>query len=493
MARADTLANAIADAYRGNPTLKAQRAELRAVDEIYVQVSSPYRLQADIGASARYATVNLRDPLTDLRINDGTDSANLTLTASQLLTSGGRVAAQVSVAEAQILSARERLRQVENSILLQVIDSYVSIRRDTAIVGIRTRSVQVFANQVTQARARREGGDLTITDIAQAEAQAAIARAALAQAEADLQASRARFAVLVGRNPGVLEPESALPGLPMTVDLAYTVAERDNPALGQAKFDERAGRARVQGARAEGNPTIALNGSAGIVAPINFSERNYRRNLGASIDLVLPLLQGGAVSSRIRQTIADRERLEFVVEGTRRAVNESVLNAWNGLTTAGVRLLNGEEAVRAARISSEGSRLEFREGLRSTFEVLNEEQRLLDSQVIVAQAVYDRYVSQAALLAAVGQLGAVQLMQGVPLHDPITQARRNRSKVFGPIEPVVSVLDRALSPSDRTPAIVPLPVAAAPSVAIPAAPAPTGPVATALPEGRPVCEGGEPC
>jgi len=486
--RADTLAESIADAYRNNPTLKAQRAELRVIDETYIQAGSPYRLQMSISASAEASEVRGRD-VSGIRRTISDDLSTVGLNASQILFNGGRTAAQLSVADADVLSARERLREVENNILLAVIDAYSSVRRDTEIVAIRERSLAAFNRQVDQARARRAGGDLTRTDVAQAEAQAAIASVSLSQAQADLQLSRARFATLVGRNPGQLDIEPPLPGLPTSIDEGYRIAGEESPRFRQSVYDERAGRARIAAARAESNPMVELSGTAGYSGPAEFNTSEYRRNLVGRVTFSMPLLTGNLLESRRRQAIADRDRLENLVEASRRTVDLNVLQSWNQVVAATRQIESGEAAVRAAEVSSLGSSREFREGLRSTFEMLNEEQRLLDAQLVVAQARYTRYVGQAGLLATLGRLDAARLDAGIPRYDPVSAADQRRGRIFGPFDPLLVPFDRLQQPSDATKplpvlAYAPMPEITEPTTSIP----PDAPLAQSVPEGRPICE-----
>jgi outer membrane protein len=491
--RAETLAEAIAEAYRGNPTLKAQRAEQRAVDENYIQAGSSYRLQLSLGVTAEWA--NHRGlGSDDIRRTTSSDLANVGLNASQILLNGGRTAAALSAADAEVLAAREQLRETENSILYSVIDTYVSILRDIEIVTIRHRSVAAFARQVDQAGARRRGGDLTNTDVGQAEAQAAFARVALTQAEAQLQYSRARFASIVGHAPGTLEAPPPLPGLPSTIEESYRVAESESPTLLRSVLDERAGRARVQAVRAEANPVVSLSGTAGFTGPVNFNTSSYRRDVTGRVSFSMPLLAGGAIDSRRRQAVADLDRLAAIIEENRRSVDLNVLQAWNQVVASDRQVISAQQAVAAAQISSYGSAREFAEGLRSTFEVLNEEQRLLDAQITLANARYSRYVGAAGLLATIGRLEAGRVVPAVPLHDPITLADRHRIRQYGPFDPVLVPLDRLQRPSGDTRLVPPLPAAAAPAVAPSTGEVPsTAPMATDIPEGQPVCAESRPC
>jgi outer membrane protein len=481
------LGQAIADAYRNNPRLEAQRAQLRATDEQVIQAASPYRLNAGVVAQLDYASQQQRNIFGDFATLKSR-SLNASIGASQIISNGGRTAAQVSAAEATVLAGREQLRQAENEILLEVVDSYVSVRRDQEIVRIQERSVQSYERWVEQAVARERGGDLTRTDIAQAQAQLEIVRTQLASGRARLQQGRARFASVVGRDPGVLDPEPALPGMPLSLDYAYRVAETESPILWQAILSERAAGAQVARERAERNPVLSVSANAGVGSPVSYATRDFGRLFSGQATLSVPLLTAGVVDSRVRAAIAIRQQQQFLVEATRRDINVQVQSAWNRSLTARDQLIAGESGVRAAEQAIIGVRRGFQEGFRSNFEVLDSEQRLLNAQVIVATARYDRYAGQAVLLAFLGRLEAAAIDQAVAVYDAEENLQRRRSRQFGPFQVVLKPIDQIQVPSSR---IRPAPdVAAAPNptIAPAATPAPEGPLGTSFPVGstRPV-------
>nr|WP_253072600.1 TolC family protein [Sphingomonas sp. H160509] len=363
----------------------------------------------------------------------------------------------MSAAEADILSGRERLREVENFILLEVVDSYVSVRRDAAIVGIQERSVQSYERQAAQARARERGGDLTRTDIAQAEAQLLIIRSSLAQARASLEQSRARFTTVVGRTPGVLDVEAPLPGLPPTIDAAYRTADAESPSLWQTILNERAGRQRVAAARAERAPTISLQGSYGYISPVTYQTRDLGRAVSGAVNFSMPLLSSGVIGSRVRAATAQAQQLGFQIEDTRRQVNQAVLTSWNQTITAQEQLDVGRAASIAAQSALEGVRRGFAEGFRSNFEVLDSEQRLLNAQLIVANAEYNHYAGQANLLAYLGRLQAAALTNVPAAYDPAKNLERQRRSQIGPFQLILQPLDKLQKPNGDTRAAPGLP------------------------------------
>ncbi|WP_374294580.1 TolC family protein [Sphingomonas sp.] len=372
------------------------------------------------------------------------------VSVSQLLSSGGRTAAQVSAAEADVLPGRERLREAENQTLFQVVDAYLAVRRDVELADIQSRSVASYERQVGQARAREREGDLTRTDIAQAEAQLLIIRAALAQTEASLEQSRSRFAAVVGRNPGTLEPPPPLPGLPASIDAGYRLAGEESPTLWQAILAERASRHRVAAERAERHPTISAQGSFGYVNPLGYRVRDLGRVVSGAVTVSVPILTQGVVGSRVRAAIAQQQSAAFQVEDARRSVDAGLLNAWNQSVTAARQIEAGEAAVTAARTALDGVKRGFSEGFRSNFELIDSEQRLLNAQVIVANARYGRYTGQATLLALLGRLQAATLVPDAPRYDAEKDLKHNKAWQFGPFEPLLHLLDKPQQASGRS-------------------------------------------
>lgn len=476
----ETLGQAIAEAYRSNPSLEGQRAQLRALDEQIVQAGSPYRLNAGITMSLQYRSQEQRGLLGTFD-TDRARTMGATLNVSQILLNGGRTAAQVSAAEATVLAGRERLREAENAVLFEVVDAYVSVRRDQALVAIQQRSLASYGRQLTQAVARERGGDLTRTDIAQARAQREIIRAQLAQATANLQASRGRFATVVGRNPGNLLVPPTLPGLPTSLDAAFSVAERESPSVGQAILATRVGDARIAAQRAERAPIVALTGSYGYASPYSYQLRDTGPQAAGGVTLTMPLLTGGVVGSRIRAAVAERQQLGFEVETARRAALAITQNAWNQAVAAGEQMDAGRVATEAAEAALTGVQRGFAEGFRSNFEVLDSEQRLLTAQLVFVNATYAAYAAEARLLATLGRLQAAAIAQAVPTYDPARNTRQVRKATFAPLDPVLGAVDRAQMPSGAGKPAPAIPVATDTRLRPALVTALPGPIGRALP------------
>jgi outer membrane protein len=483
-ASAETLADAIALAYENNPTLQAQRAAQRALDENWVQARTGWRPTLGLNGTASYS--GSRIPMqarTGLDVNgdglpdsDGSPEqtrGSVTLRLTQPVWTGGRVAANVSAAEAEVLAGRENLRRIEQQILQNVITAYVDVRRDQEGLRIRSENVQVLQRQLEESRARFEVGEITRTDVAQSEARLAASQAQYQLAQSQLATSRASYAAVVGQNPGDLAPEPSMAGLlPSDPDLVFDSVERFNPNVRAAEFTEQASRARIAGARAERLPNVSLDASLGHSGgPLDpFDRRDYSRNVTATATVSVPLFSGGLVSSRIRQSVERNNVDRLNVEANRRTALQQATQSWNALQAARANIVSTEEQVRAARIAAEGTRQEQQVGLRTTLDVLNAEQELRAAELSQINARREEYVAATAVLGAMGRLEAQNLVPTVEIYDPKANFRKLRfTWGWVPWEEPISVIDSLLTPQPvNKPA--PPPVAATP-IATPPAPA----------------------
>ncbi len=449
-ASAETLADAIALAYQTNPTLQGQRASQRALDESIVQARTGLRPQVDASASASASD------------SQGTGNAargsSAGLSVSQALYTGGRVSSQIGAAEADVMTGQQGLRSVEASVIQAVITAYVDVRRDQERLRISQENVAVLQRQLDEARARFEVGEITRTDVAQAEARLAASKASLASAQAQLAISRASYAAIVGQNPGDLEAEPSLETfLPPAVEDAFDAAEQNNAQILGAQYAERASAARVALARSSRLPTVTASGSVGFTgttAQQSFlpptgaggAFDDYQRSVSGRVSVSVPLFTGGLISSQVRASQERNNADRQSIEETRRSVLRTVSQAWNSLIGARANLTANEEQVRAARIAFEGVRQEAQVGLRTTLDVLNAEQELRNAELSLVSARHDEYVAAAVLLSAMGKLEARYLVPGVEQYDA-TANGRTFSHMLGwtPWEPVLVFIDGVAS------------------------------------------------
>jgi len=449
-AAAETLADAIALAYDTNPTLQAQRATQRSIDEEYVQARTGWRPTLQIQAVGTYDKLAVpRAARNFLTPNGESNSGSLALTFTQPIWTGGRAAANVSAAQADILQGRENLRRVEAQVLVSVVQSYMDVLRDQEALKIRQEDLTVLQKQLDESRARFDVGEITRTDVAQSEARLAAAQALLQSAQAQLAISRANYAAVVGQNPGDLAPEPSLAYLlPSNPDEAFTVAETFNPTIRAQQFAEQASRARVAAARANRMPNLSLQGSLRFSnAPLDpFRQSLYSRDETVSGVLTIPLFTGGLTSSQIRQAIERNNSDRITIETQRRAVLQSVTQTWNQLVAARANITSNTEQVRAAEIAAEGTRQELSVGLRTTIDVLNADVELRNAQLSLVAARHDEYVAAATLLATMGRLEAKDLIPSVPQYDPRANYRKLRiTWGWVPWEIPIGIVDRAVT------------------------------------------------
>lgn len=454
----DNLAAALAEAYAKNPELAAQRYELRAIDDeigvalsgarpnIQAQVSSGYEyiLPGDITQASRTLSDQINDP--NIEQNDIATQ----FVIDQPLWTGGRVSSSVRAATAASRRGFETLRRDEGDLLLDVIIAYSDVRRDSATVGIRQQNVASLAATLDEIIARRGAGELTRTDIAQGEVQLQSARVQLSVAQAQLQASRAAFAALVGRAPGELAPEPQLPGLPAVLDDAFVMAGQYNPELAAAIAAEKESRARIAVVKSEGAPRVDARGTAGTNGPVShFDRRDQDITFAARATVTIPLSAGGRIRSQIAQAQNRNTADELRIEATRRQLVRAIIGAWNQWASAEQSILAQQAQMKSALVFYEGTKLEYREGLRSTFDVLFALNSVRDAQIALLASQRDSYVAQAALLRRIGLLEAEALLDDAQIYDPSKYQHRVRNRNAVPWGGIIRSVDRIGAPEER--------------------------------------------
>jgi outer membrane protein len=454
----DDLASVIAESYASNPTLGARRYDLRATDDALGIALSRTRATVQFQAATGYdytdpgAITQAARPLADRLNSPDIERNDVTtqLVVDQPLWTGGRAFAEARAARADIAAGREALRGAEGDLLVDIIAAYADVRRDGQALAIRMRNVAVLKTTLAEIVARRRAGELTRTDIAQGETQLMAAEVQLTAAQAQLEASRSTFARLVGRAPGRLAPEPPLPLIPQSVDEAFEVAARANPDLAAAIATERGSRARIAEARAEANPTISLRGTAGTTGQVSpFDRRDQDITLGARATLTIPLVNGGRVQAQIAQARNRNSADRLRVEASRRDVVDAVLTTWNAWAAARRNVEVQSVQLQAARIYYDGTFKEYREGLRSTFDVLFAQNQVRETEISLISNRRDAYVAQAVLLRRIGQLDVARLLTGTDLYDPAVYTRKVERRGALPWDPAFRALDVVDHPSDR--------------------------------------------
>ncbi len=423
-ASADTLRDALVAAYHTNPTLTGQRETLRATDTTVAiaraagrpQVSGVVGLNRDLARSGILETGGR-----GVTLSVGAD-------LSYPLFNGGSVKNSVKAAQTRVEAGRATLRAVEGDVFTLAVSAYMDVIRDRAIVELNQNNVRVLTTNLEATRDRFQIGDLTRTDVAQSEARLQLGRSQLAVAEGQRTASEATYRQVIGHAPGTLQPPPPLPPLPATENEAVRIALASNPDLLSVQRQAVAAGYDVRVARAGRLPTLSgvlsetyvnqLTGSA-----LGFPRTGDQTSLGVSANI--PIFQGGLPAARIRQAQAQEGQLFEQLVGTERAVVQQTRAAFASYDSAQKAIQANTVAVQANELALEGTRAEQSVGTRTVLDVLNAEQELLNSQVLLVSAKRDAYVAGFQLLNAMGQAEAQDLgLDGGPLYDPLGNYRR---------------------------------------------------------------------
>jgi len=434
---ADTIERALVQAYQNNPQVNAQRAALRATDENVPQALSGYRPR--ISATGSYGALytdttqtitSLGRPVTS-RSKGWTDPKSVGATLTQTLYNGFQTGNRTRQAEAQVFAARETLRVIEQTVLLDAVTSYMNLLRDNAILDLQKRNVEVIQEQLRQTRDRFNVGEVTRTDVAQAESRVAAAQSQMLAAQANQTTSRAAYRRVIGVEAGRLNPGTPVDRLsPRTLDLAVAQGQAENPSVGAAEYGVDVAALQVKVSEGALYPTVTVNASV---------EKNWDSSLqtiesfqGSVIgQMTVPIYQGGVEFSTIRQskeTLGQR-RLELALNRDQARAN--VVQTWGQLEAAKAQITATQAQVAAAEIALNGVREEARVGQRTTLDVLNAQQELVNARVALVTAQRDRVVASYSLLAASGRLSVAVLGLQVPIYDPMTHYQQVRDSWFG--------------------------------------------------------------
>ncbi|MBT3237844.1 MAG: TolC family outer membrane protein [Rhodospirillaceae bacterium] len=422
-----TLEEALASAYSGNPTLLGQRANLRATDEGVTQALSGYRPTIAASGSSGYSEIE-SSTATDRNQQREPHSASVTL--SQSIFAGGGTLAATRNADNSVLAERASLQGVEQDILLSAVSAFASVFRAQAVLDLTINNEQVLARQLEATRDRFSVGEITRTDVHQAEARLAGTTADRIKAEGDLKSARATYRNVIGETPGKLSRPDTTLTLPANFDEALKLATEDNPSVVAAYYTERAADNSIDAVKAELLPSLDLSGSAS--RSLNASGESTSINTyAAKMTLSVPLYQSGSVYSRLRaarQTASQRRR---DLDQARRNAVEEVTLAWEDIQTVSARMISFRAQIKAAEVALEGLRQEAAVGSRTVLDVLDAEQELLDARVNLVGAERDQLVARFGLKSAVGELTAAHLQLPVDVYDSAKNYEDVRWKWFG--------------------------------------------------------------
>ncbi len=428
-AAAETLADALIAAYRNSNLLEQNRAVLRAADEDTAQSVAALRPVISATASA-----TRRDP-----VPFGQDdlTSQIALQGEISLYEGGGNLLAVEAAKETVLATREALVQAEQQVLLAAVRAYMNVISAAEFVSLRDNNLRVVSEELQAARDRFEVGEVTRTDVSLAEARVALARANLAAAQGDLQVAREVYRATIGRYPGRLTGPGRLPQTASSEAAAKAIANERHPLIRQAQRQVTVADLNIARARAAMLPSVSLSGQ---IARDNDGQNVSNLTLG----LRQTLYAGGRLSSVLRQAEASRDRTRAVLLQTVLDIEQGVAVAWADVLVASAQIVAGQEQVRAAQAAFEGFREEAALGARTTLDVLDAENDLLDARASLISAQTQRAVASYALLSAMGLLTAEHLRLGVPTYDPAAYYEAVRRAPVVRVSPQGERLDHVL-------------------------------------------------
>ena len=437
-ALADTIEAALVRAYQNNPQLNAQRAQVRSIDENVPQALSGYRPRVAVTASAGYQYTDTnttaggsQTAIVRTEIHGANAPRSAGLTVSQTLFNGQQTANRTRAAESQVSGSREALRVLEQSVLLSAATIYMDYLRDSAIVEVQKSNVRVLEQTLKQTRDRFNVGEVTRTDVAQSEAQLAAGKTQLLTAEANLVTTRANFRRIIGNEPVALAPGSPVDRfLPATLPSSVELSLIENPNVTAAMFGIDVNYLQVKINEGALLPTVTFQAS---VQQSYEQTQTIFRSFGASAiaQLSVPVYQGGAEYSLIRQSKETLAQQRLVLEQTRDQTRANTVTAWGQLEAGKAQVASAQAQVTASEIALNGVREEAKAGQRTTLDVLNAQQALVNARVALVTAQHDRVVASYAVLNSIGRLSPIVLNLATTVYDPSVHYYQVRDSWYG--------------------------------------------------------------
>jgi len=437
-ALADTIEAALVRAYQNNPQLNSQRAQVRFTDENVPQALSGYRPKVAITASAgtQYTDTlsnagGTANQLVSTPIHGVNAPRSVGATITQNVFNGQQTANRTRAAESQVSGAREGLRVLEQSVLLSAATIYMDYLRDSAIVEVQKSNVRVLEQTLKQTRDRFNVGEVTRTDVAQSEAQLAAGKTQLLTAEANLVTTKSNFRRIIGNEPEALAPGSPVDRfLPVSLPSAVELGLIENQNVTAAMFGIDVSYLQVKVNEGALLPTVNL------VASVQQSYEStllIYRSFGASAvaQLNVPVYQGGAEYSLIRQSKETLAQQRLNLEQVRDQTRANVVTAWGQLVAGKAQVQSAQSQVTASEIALNGVREEAKAGQRTTLDVLNAQQALVNARVALVTAQHDRVVASYSVLNTVGRLSPQVLKLPTTTYDPSVHYHQVRDSWLG--------------------------------------------------------------
>jgi len=432
-AYADTMEGALLRAYRNNPQLNAQRASVRVTDENVPQALAGYRPKAAMTFTGGGQFVNqLADGSVGKKIEEGIQGPHsAALTVIETVYNGNQTANKTRAAESQVFGAREGLRLMEQSVLLAAATIYMDYLRDAAILEVQRSNTHVLELTLRQTRDRYSAGLVTPTDVAQSEAQLAAAKSQELAAVSTLTTTRANFRRIIGIEPANLQPASPVDRyLPQTVGGAIELALRQNPNVTAAMYGVDVSFLTVKINEGALYPTVSLQAAVSKVWDPNITTIN-EFTAAANAQLTVPVYQGGAEYSLIRQSKESLAQQRLTLEQVRDQARADLVTAWGQLLAGKAQVTAAQSQVQASEIAYLGTTKEAQVGQRTVIDILNAQQTLVNARVALVTAQHDRVVASYAVLNAIGRLSPQVLHLSTQTYDASIHYQQVRDNWVG--------------------------------------------------------------
>ncbi|MEQ8388014.1 MAG: TolC family outer membrane protein [Alphaproteobacteria bacterium] len=417
-ASAQSLTEALTRAYSDNPSLRAARAELRSVDETVAQALSGWRPTLSAQGDYGRTRAKTQSGLAGLAVGDREyrNPRRASVSIDQPLFRGGQTVAETKRAKNNVFAQRAALTDTEQTILLDSVRAYADVFRDQAVLDLAINNEQVLRRQLEATQDRFRVGEVTRTDVSQAEARYRGTVANRIRSEGQLDITRAAYQNVIGAVPGDLDRPPMPGNLPDSKEAVVGAAVKNQPALRRALFAHRAAEAEVSVAVGGLMPQVSLNGS------ISDNEETFSRDSGSNdwtgtVQVQVPLYQAGAQTASVRERRQRVSQRALQVSEAQRNAVESATAAWEALKTARAQISSFESQIKANELALEGVQQEALVGSRTVLDILDAEQELLDSRVSLVTAQRDEVVAAYQVKAAMGQLTAADLGLPVDIYD----------------------------------------------------------------------------
>ncbi|HEX7566641.1 MAG TPA: TolC family outer membrane protein [Bradyrhizobium sp.] len=429
----DTIEAALVRAYQNNPQLNAQRAIVRSTDENVPQALSGYRPKVAVTASAGYQYTDSQSSAfgSNVDFHGATPPTSVGATATQTIYNGNQTANKTRAAESQVSGAREGLRVLEQTVLLTGATIYMDYLRDAAILEVQRSNTRVLEQTLKQTQDRFNVGEVTRTDVAQSEAQLAAGKTQELTAQANLTTTRANFRRIIGNEPEALAPGSPVDRfLPKTLPTAVELSLIENPNVTAAMFGIDVSYLQVKVNEGALLPTVtAVASIQEAYQPAITTPKQFLTSAIAQFNV--PLYQGGAEYSLIRQSKETLSQQRLNLELTRDQTRANTVTAWGQLVAGKAQVASAQSQVTASEIALNGVREEAKAGQRTTLDILNAQQALVNARVALVTAQHDRVVASYAVLSAVGRLSPQVLRLATSVYDPSVHYHQVRDSWSG--------------------------------------------------------------